>query len=301
MHCLLKVISVCALATVPLVGCGDTSGAGGGGSGGTGGRGDGGTGGGAPPIIDEPGQCFEVFGPNGISHAAPRAHDLGVVELGDSREVSVRFYNFCSDSESIVVETVILDADGLSPSDDFAITRAPIAGASIGEEDFVEVTLSPTVAGWHRARIRYRVSHGYYDFDVVAEAVESGELPVPFEADCVEIGPSLTFAGGTVGQGMEQWLDVGLSCEAVLGATHVVLESYEFADNEDGAFELRDADAGRALVWGQPACGLECEESYFPSVRFTPPSEGAFEAVLTIVTNEPNGEHEVMLLGSTGD
>jgi len=32
-----------------------------------------------------------------------------------------------------------------------------------------------------------------------------------------------------------------------------------------------------------------------------PPSEGFFEALLTIVTNEPNGEHEVMLRGSTGE
>lgn len=164
MRCLLEAISVCALAMVPLVGCGDTNGAGGGGSGGTGG--------GAPPIIDEPGKCFEVFGPDGISHAAPRAHDLGVVEVGDSREVSVRFYNFCFDFESVVVETIILDEGGLSPSDDFAITGAPIPGASISsEDDYVEVTFSPTVAGWHRARIRYRVSHGYYDFDLVAEAV----------------------------------------------------------------------------------------------------------------------------------
>lgn len=128
---------------------------------------------GAPRVVNAPGECFEVFGPPGIGHSPPRSHDFGVVEVGDSRVASVSFHNFCFDTESVVVGTTVLDQGSLSPSADFEITSSPAPGSSISlEAELVEVTFSPTAPGLHRATIRYQVSHGYYDFDLVAEAVD---------------------------------------------------------------------------------------------------------------------------------
>lgn len=311
MRRLLKFGHVCALSMVALLGCGDTIAADDGGGvaghggaiaadGGGGAAGYGDAGGSTPPIIDAPGDCFEIFGPAGMGHSAPRVHDLGLVRIGDSADISVRFYTFCDDTESVVVETIILS--DLSPSDDFTITRAPAPGETLMMEGelFVDVTLSPTVAGWHRARIRLRVSHGYYDFDIVAEAVELGGVPAPFEANCLEVGPSETFAGGAVGQEMMRQLDISADCEASWGSTHVVLESHSFTGNEHGAFALREGEEGNALVWGPSEyCGPGCAEHPRVIAAFTPPSYGEFEAVLTLITNEPNGEHQITLHGST--
>ena len=70
--------------------------------------------------------------------------------------------------------------------------------------------------------------------------------------------------------------------------------------NEDGAFSGDDAETGSALVslsGGEPLCDPDI--SLLPRIAFAPPSEGAFEATLTLVTNEPNAEHEILLRGST--
>lgn len=273
--------------------CNETSGVGGDG-------GEGGTAGNAPPVIDAPGTCFEVFGPNGLCFA-PRAHDLGVVEVGDAREVRLGFFNFCGDTESQIVETLILEGDGLSPSTDFEITSAPTPGEPLEFEgsETIDITLSPSFAGWHRARVRYRVSHGYYDFDLVAEAVDPGESPAPFDADCLELPPTMTFSA-TVGGSTGMFVDASGDCDAKLGSSHIVLVSYELSGNEDGAFSVDRAEVGRALVslsGGEPPCDTELPP--LPWVAFSPPSEGAFEATLTLVTNEPGAQHEILLQGST--
>ena len=307
MRYLVGFVCVCALA---VLGCDETTlgpvggsrgSAGMGGAAGMGGGGVGGDGS-TPRIIDEPGECFEVFGPNGLCFP-PRAHDLGVVELGDSREVSLGFFNFCGDTESSIIETVILEDDGLSPSMDFEITRAPTPGERLRFEatETVHITLSPTFVGWHRARVRFVVSHGYYDFDLVAEVVEPGGHPAPFETDCLEVGPTMTFTA-TLGETSGKFVEATGNCKAVFGSSHIVLVSHEFASNEDGAFSIDRAEAGRPLVSfidGEPAC--DDELALFPWVAFSPPGEGSFEAVLTLITNEPDGEHEVVLLGSTGN
>lgn len=262
--------------------------------------GGGGAGGNAPPLIDELGTCFEVFGPNGLCFP-PRAHDLGVVEVGDSREVSLGFFNFCGDTESRIIETVILEDDGLSPSMDFEIMRAPTPGERLRFEatETVDITLSPTFVGWHRARVRFVVSHGYYDFDLVADVVEPGGRPAPLETGCLEVGPTMTFTS-TLGETSGKFVEATGDCEAVFGSSHIVLVSYEFAGNEDGAFSIDRAEAGRplvSLIGGEPACDDELR--LFPWVAFSPPAGGSFEAVLTLVTNEPHGEHEILLHGST--
>ena len=224
-----------------LAACSDTSGVGGDG-------GEGGTAGNAPPVIDAPGTCFEVFGPNGVCFP-PRAHDLGVVEVGDAREVRLGFFNYCNDTESQIVETLILEGDGLSPSTDFEITNAPTPGEPLEFEgtESVDIRLSPSFAGWHRARVRFRVSHGHYDFDLVSEAVDPGESPAPFDTDCLELAPTMTFSA-TVGESSGMFVEASGDCDAELGSFHIVLVASELSGNEDGAFSVDRAEAGRALV-----------------------------------------------------
>jgi hypothetical protein len=250
-------------------------------------------------FLDGPGGCFEVQGPPGISHYWPRGHDMGIVFLGDERTINVGFYNFCADYDAKVIDTFVLDEEnGLGPSDDFEIVRSPAPGSTVSFYiDNIEISFKPTTTGWHRARFRYWVSHGYYDFDLVAEVIEAGTAVQKTETNCLEFEPLLTHRNATVGRSQTGYLEATATCETVFGESHVIMEAIELSGDTD-VLSIDSAEVWNAFSSGP--WGMQIGDVLAPvSVHFKPNTEGSFSASVTITTNEPDGHHEIAIQGET--
>lgn len=246
-----------------------------------------------------PGGCFEVFGPPGISHYWPRGHDMGIVLLGDERTINVGFYNFCADYDAKVIDTFIIDGEhGLGPSDDFEIVKSPTNGAHVSSYiDNIEISFKPTTTGWHRARFRYWVSHGYYDFDLVAEVIEAGTITPKTETNCLEFEPLLSHRNAEVGRSQTGFLKAAVTCDTVFGESHVILEAIELSGDND-VFSFDSAEEWSTFCPGPRGLRIGAELTLI-SVRFKPNREGSFAALITITTNEPEGHHEIAIQGET--
>ena len=126
------------------------------------------------------GNCFEVFpeidprypdADVSRSHASnPLSVDFGSVPLDASSLASLRYYNFCGDTHSIVLGTELSGEDGGAAAPGFTLEEAPPPGSSVYRTDpggsfglYVRVRFSPSAPGTLRAVARYRVSHGYYE------------------------------------------------------------------------------------------------------------------------------------------
>jgi hypothetical protein len=249
--------------------------------------------------VDAPGTCFEVFGPPGISHSAPRRHDLGVVTVGESRPVDVRFYNFCADATARLHSLDWLEGPG-----DFAVSSPvapgePFATTASMEGTTLTITFTPASAGMQRAGLRVWISHGYYDLEVAAEGVLPGDGPAPIDLACLETErtvevPSVDSGGPTPTVAV----DLPLLCAYEFGREHLVVEMLELAGATD-AWSF--TTTGMAWNVAVPNAGnYPSDPVALPPVRMTfdPPGPGVYEAKLTLRTNDRSGSSEVVVRGT---
>lgn len=139
---------------------------------------DGGDGGPAPDPT-EPGTCFEIGGQGDsgsgeISHNPPRTWDLGEVPIGESREISIQFYNF--GCQNMPEHTEVLGTEWVSGSAPagFSITEEPQVGSTItgGQQPNLIVEFAPASTGVSSGTLHFRTAGGYYAFELAGEGVQ---------------------------------------------------------------------------------------------------------------------------------
>ena len=247
-----------------------------------------------PDPDSEPGGCFEIFGPRGISHDPPRRGDIGVVGVGGTIHAGIGFYNFCGDYEGLNVGTYLIDTEEFTSSSAFRVASAPDPCSPIPEIDWgVWIDFVPLVGGFHRAMVRYEVTHGHYDFEFFAEAVESGDSARPLAFDCLELDDTLVFRETRPGSTTSGWLDLTFTCTIPWAEAHLLISRASIVGEDADAFEFFSPFHAIAFSPVEPSTDYS-----FPQIDFTPPSAGVHRAELVLVTNEPVGEYRVTLTGT---
>jgi hypothetical protein len=250
-----------------------------------------------PDPDSEPASCFEIFGPTGVSHSPPRRGDLGVVETGTTRHSGIGFYNFCADYEGLNVGLFFIDTGEFDNSDAYRIVSSPEPCSPIPmyEWDF-DIDFLPLVPGFHRAAIRYEVTHGHYDFEFFAEAVEPGGSPVTLDENCLEVEDVLDF--GETRTRSTTYMDLGFTftCTIAWAEGHLAIHSATIEGDASGAFDFYSFFDHFAFSPVPPTIDWPT-----PRIDFTPPSAGIHTAELVLLTNEPVGEHRVTLTGTGTD
>lgn len=248
----------------------------------------------SPTVVEGPGQCFEVFGPGVVSHFPPRYHDLGWFTPGESASVDIRFYNFCDDNESTVVGTFILPLEANQPTSGFEIAKTVPVGSKVWNNT-ITVRFTASEPGFHAARVRFHMTHGWYDIDLAAEVVEAGGAPAKLaQQGCLSVEDAINFPGPTKEQGYR--VDFGMGCELVLGAEHVVMVSAAIEGDTDGVFGILDKGHLGGVI---APCWEDCQFiELLPRLSFTPVESGTYTATLVIQTNEAAGIYTVPLSGT---
>ncbi len=238
---------------------------------------------------DSPGSCFEIGGPPGISHSPPRRHDAGIVVIGESRELTIGFYNFCSDPAARLLALDWLDGPG-----DFAVSSAPAIGEFFrtgAERTYITVTFTPTAAGMQYAQLRVSVSHGYYDFEFAAEGVTAGGGPALLDLVCLEADRHVDLGRVALAAApIAYHVPLPLSCDYDFGTEHFVVESATVTAGSE-AFSLNPpgssyADVVANIGLGSPAL-LDVPLLFFPTVA------GTYDGELTVDTNDRTGTYVV--------
>jgi hypothetical protein len=245
---------------------------------------------------DSPGSCFEIFGPTGISHQPPRMHDVGIVTLGESRMMSIRFYNFCEDPAARLLALEWLDGPG-----DFAVTSGPAIGDLFSRSamgTIMEVAFVPAGPGMQYARLRVSVSHGYYDFEFAGEGVAAGGEPALLDLVCLEADRHVDLGRvALVATPTAYYLRLPLLCDFDFGTGHLVVESAAVTAGSE-VFSLDPPGSSYAGVvanieLGSPAL-LDVPLLFVPTVA------GTYDGELTVDTNDRNGTY-VVSFAATAD
>lgn len=248
-----------------------------------------------------PRECFEVFGPRGISHDAPREHDAGVVVVGEALTRSVRFYNFSCEQARITAEVAVAAPEGLTVEVD-----APTAGTGAGQggQFVVEVTLTPSEAGIHVASVTLPTDGGVYELQFAVEAVEEGEGPAQLAVDCLELeAASLDFGEVEVDAMANRALKIeaGAACALVFGESHLVVGA-RLEDAPGFAFETEDGEALEgpvSYVLFEGGASDSDARRDFVRLVFSAQAAGEHTGTLVLETNAPQGEHRIALTASS--
>lgn len=245
------------------------------------------------------GRCFEIFGPPGISHPAPRRHDLGVVALGDRRDVSIGLYNFCGDPEARLLALEWPESLNPAGHGDFAVSGLPVGYLFPPSISVVlHVGFVPSVAGFQHAVLRMSVSHGYYDFAFAAEAVTPGAAPVRLDATCFEAGHVEHVGPTTPLYSRHFAIDVSPQCDYAFGLEHWVIESASITRGGETFFYSGPEASVPFLVANFRNSFSTVRGLLIDGLVFFAATAGTFTGELTLHTNDAVGNYTIELLAT---
>lgn len=254
----------------------------------------------APPD-EAPGTCFEVFGPPGISHVAPRRHDAGAIAVGATRTIGIRLFNFCGDPDARLLALEWPPEINPGGRGEFEVVAAPEVGARFGGislEPTLVVAFGPTVPGVQHAGLRTRFNHGYYDFEFAGEGIPAGGTAVALDRTCLD--PALAVDLGTVSAASGTGrigITLPLRCDYPFGSEHFVVEAVELirgAETFSLAVDAALPDGMYAGVVPNPRAGgwapLELPDVV---LDFVPAAAGVHIGALRLRTNDLHGTYAV--------
>ena len=239
---------------------------------------------------DSPGTCLAISGPPGIFREY-RSHDLGVVAVGDAREITILLDNRCRDALAELLAFEWPDGAG-----DFAVTSGPAAGfvfPADGPSTAVVVTFQPLAPGMQHARLRISLNHGYYDVELAAEGVSPGGSPAPLDLDCLDPDPTLDFGPFPLSDGAATIdFELPLLCAYTFGTEHFVVESVTLTAGT-AAFDFQPWASYSGLVPNlQQSSPLPLVMIRF-SLTFAPPGVGTTHGEVTLETNDRTGTYVI--------